>query len=75
MAPCLDVAIHVLHLARKTLIEPGLQGIEAVGWCRRRNAGELEAEFECMFFDTCRQSIHAFMITLPPRGNEVRRDD
>jgi len=75
MAPCLGVAIHEVHLARKTLIEPARRESKPSA----RVAGAMPASSKpsssACCFDACRQGIHAFMITLPTRRNEVRGDD
>ena len=55
VAMSLGVAVHVGHLARKALFEPGLQMIEAVGGHGGSDAGQREAFQVSPFLDSGRQ--------------------
>ena len=44
VSPRLRVALHVLHLAGKTLFEPSFEAFKAVGLRRRRNSHQLKSQ-------------------------------
>ena len=62
MAARVSVALHVLHLAGETLIEPGTEFVEAICRCRGRDASEFKAEVVRVLFNANGKSDHGFIL-------------
>ena len=57
---------HVVHRAGESALEPVAQTLEAVGGCRRSDAGQFKAQSTGLFFQSIFQGSHAFILTDAP---------